>query len=200
MFWLLALVIVLGGLAVGSLAAWFSHGYEEDTETETAVWSPPRCGHCHEELALASTTFAWWRSGLRCPHCGERASIAWLAITLAVPAFGLVMLATWGARAVLVPFLWLVPVLVVAAAVDIRLMLIPRKVAWWGAGVGWHQPDARAVLVRVGVDRRDDERGLRPIGRHLGIADEAQVEEIALGDQLVLGDGHTPVPFVLPVQ
>ena len=137
MVWLLALVILVGGLAVGSLAAWFSHGYQEDEETETAVWSTPRCEHCHHELTPAATAApVWWARGLRCPHCDTRTSLAWLAIQLAVPAFGLVMLATWGARAVLVPFLWLVPVLVVAAAVDVRLMLIPRRVAWWGAAVG----------------------------------------------------------------
>jgi leader peptidase (prepilin peptidase)/N-methyltransferase len=53
-----------------------------------------------------------------------------------VPILGLAMLATWGATITLIPFLWLVPVLVVASMVDIRLLLIPRRVAWVGFGVG----------------------------------------------------------------
>jgi len=72
----------------------------------------------------------------RLPHCFEALPASWLAIQLGIPAFALAMLPPSGARWALIPFLWLVPVLVVAAGVDIRLMLIPRRIAWVGFGVG----------------------------------------------------------------
>jgi len=61
---------------------------------------------------------------------------SWLAVQLLVPVGMLAMLATFGTRLVLIPYLWLVPVLVTAATTDILLMLIPKRIAWIGAGVG----------------------------------------------------------------
>lgn len=135
--WFVALVVLVAGLAAGWVAAWLVHGYEEDADTETAVWVGPACHHCGHELSLAETAPpGWWLRGFRCGGCGTTARVLWPAVQLAVPALSVLMLLVWGARLVLIPFLWLVPVLVVAAAVDIRLLLIPRRVAWWGAAVG----------------------------------------------------------------
>jgi prepilin signal peptidase PulO-like enzyme (type II secretory pathway) len=135
--WILAALIVVGGSAVGWLAAQLVHRYREDPETESAVLADPTCPHCDHVLELADTAPPrWWLSGCACPNCARRLPISWLAVQVGVPLLGLAMLATFGTKWSLIPFLWLVPVLVVAAAVDIRTMLIPRRVVWVGFGVG----------------------------------------------------------------
>ena len=137
MIWSLATVITLGGIVVGWQAAHLTHRYHEDAETETAVLGDAICPRCEHVLTAADTAPPrWWATGLRCVHCAARLPLTWFSVQLAVPIFGLAMLATWGASWTLVPFLWLVPVLVVAAAVDARLMLIPKRIAWEGFGVG----------------------------------------------------------------
>jgi leader peptidase (prepilin peptidase)/N-methyltransferase len=131
-YWLIASLIVAGGIIVGWCCAWLVHRYEEDLDSHTAVFGTANCEHCDHEL-LPGPLAA--RLG-RCPTCDTRVPGSWFVTTLAVPVFGLAMLATWGQSLLLIPFLWLVPVLVVASMVDIRLLLIPRRVAWVGFAVG----------------------------------------------------------------
>jgi leader peptidase (prepilin peptidase)/N-methyltransferase len=123
---------------VGWAAAHLVHRYDEDAETETAVLGDATCPHCSHALTPADTAPPrWWTTGrFACPNCSKRLPVSWIAIQLGIPVLGLAMLATFGARWALIPFLWLVPVLVVAAGVDIRLMLIPRRIAWVGFAVG----------------------------------------------------------------
>ncbi len=132
MYWLIASLIVVVGLVVGWYCAWLVHRYEEDLDSHTAVFGDARCEHCLHDLEPAPLA----RRGGRCPECESRVPASWFVTTLAVPILGLAMLATWGTTLTLIPFLWLVPVLVVASMVDIRLLLIPRRVAWVGFFVG----------------------------------------------------------------
>jgi prepilin signal peptidase PulO-like enzyme (type II secretory pathway) len=135
--WLIAALVAVGGLAVGWQAAHLVHRYREDPETEAALLGDATCPHCDHVLRPADTApVGWWVRGLACPSCGGRLPVSWPAVQLAVPLLGLAMVATFGLRWSLVPFLWLVPVLVVAAAVDIRTMLIPRRIVWVGFWVG----------------------------------------------------------------
>ena len=137
MIWIVAALIVVGGTAVGWAAAHLVHRYSEDPETETAVLGDATCPHCDHALALADTAPPkWWFDGQPCPNCREPLPSSWIGVQLAVPVLGLAMLATFGLVWSLIPFLWLVPVLVVAAAVDIRTMLIPRRIVWVGFWVG----------------------------------------------------------------
>jgi prepilin signal peptidase PulO-like enzyme (type II secretory pathway) len=76
------------------------------------------------------------------------------------------MLATFGLVWSLIPFLWLVPVLVVAAAVDIRTMLIPRRIVWVGFWVGLALLTA-TTLVTGSVD--DLVRSLAGAGLYFGV-------------------------------
>lgn len=134
---LVTILVTVFGLVAGWLSAHLVHSYVEEEDTEIAVLVDPTCSHCDTPLALADTAPPrWWLRRTKCPHCHERLAWTWIAIQLAVPVGSLAMLAAWGPNLVLIPFLWLVPVLVVAAGVDVRLMLIPRRVAWIGAGVG----------------------------------------------------------------
>jgi prepilin signal peptidase PulO-like enzyme (type II secretory pathway) len=135
--WLVAALILIGGIPVGWVGAHLVHRYREDDETESAVLEAATCPRCHHALALADTAPPrWWVAGRRCVHCSEPLPSSWIAVQLAVPVLALAMLATFQLRLSLVPYLWLVPVLVVAAAVDIRTMLIPRRIVWVGFWVG----------------------------------------------------------------
>jgi prepilin signal peptidase PulO-like enzyme (type II secretory pathway) len=135
--WIVAALIVVGGLAVGWAAAHLVHRYREDEESETAVLGDATCAHCQHVLEQADTAPpGWWLRGRTCPNCHQPLPNSWIAVQLAVPVLGLAMLATFGLVWSLIPFLWLVPVLVVAAAVDIRTMLIPRRIVWVGFWVG----------------------------------------------------------------
>jgi leader peptidase (prepilin peptidase)/N-methyltransferase len=133
----LVLSVAVGGAVVGWLVAHLVHRYHEDSATETAVLAEAACPSCAHRLSLGDTVpTRLWLSGARCPSCDQRLPWSWVAIQVAIPVLGLAMVATWGASWALIPFLWLVPVLVAAAAVDIRLMLIPRRIVWVGFGVG----------------------------------------------------------------
>jgi len=134
---LVTILVTVFGLVAGWLSAHLVHSYVEEADTEIAVRVDPTCSHCEASIALGDTAPPrWWLRGTMCPLCNHRLAWTWIAVQLAVPVGSLAMLAAWGPNLVLIPFLWLVPVLVVAAVVDARLMLIPRRVAWIGAGVG----------------------------------------------------------------
>jgi len=135
--WIVAALVVVAGTLAGWQGAHLVHRYVEEPETELAVLSDATCPHCEHVLVPADTAPPrWWAGGLRCPNCRERLPSSWLAVQLAVPLLSLGMVAAFGARWSVVPFLWLVPVLVVAAAIDIRLLLIPRRIVWIGFWVG----------------------------------------------------------------
>ena len=159
--------LMRGGRAVGWLAAHLVHSYVEDEATESAVLADATCPHCHHVLEQAHTAPPrWWLAGRACPNCREPLPTSWIAVQLAVPVLGLAMLATFGLKWSLIPFLWLVPVLVVAAAVDIRTMLIPRRIVWVGFWVGLALLTA-TTLVTGSVD--DLVRSLAGAGLYFGI-------------------------------
>jgi leader peptidase (prepilin peptidase)/N-methyltransferase len=143
--WALATIILVGGLAVGWVCAWLVHRYSEAADDAVAVLGDVRCEGCHHELLPGPTA----ARGGHCPECGQGVPGSWWFVTLAVPAAGLGMLVALGQTWWLIPYLWLVPVLVVAAVTDVRLMLIPKRVAWVGFGVGL----ALIGAVAVGSDK-----------------------------------------------
>lgn len=130
------LPVVVWSLVSGMVATWLAHRYVEAVGTdgiEYAQLDSARCPHCDTTIGLADLVPG--RLGI-CGSCGRALDVTWIGGVLASLAGGLAMLATFGDRAVLVPYLWLVPVLVVAAIVDLRTMLIPRRVVWVGFGIG----------------------------------------------------------------
>ena len=137
MIWFVTALVVAAGLPAGWYGAHLVHRYSEDEAEGMAVLGEATCGRCHHVLTLADTAPPrWWSSGLTCPHCHERLPLTWIGVQLAVPVLALGMVSAFGLRWSLIPFLWLVPVLVVAAAIDIRLLLIPRRIVWVGFWVG----------------------------------------------------------------
>lgn len=133
---LAAVATVAWGIGAGWVAAWFAHRYGEGTDAdgyEVAVLGDATCPSCGHIVALAEA--APLRS-MSCPDCSHRMPASWNLIPMATLVASLGMLMTFGASWVLMPFLWLVPVLVLAAAIDIRTFLIPKRVVWIGFGVG----------------------------------------------------------------
>lgn len=120
----------------GSVAAWFGHRYGVggDEDYEYAVLGDATCPRCDHVITLAEAAPG---RNLACTACSRRLPFSWLATQLAVIAGCIAMLATFGPRVVLLPFLWLVPVLVTASLTDLRTVLIPRRVVWVGFGVGF---------------------------------------------------------------
>lgn len=124
------------GLLAGTVATWIGHRYRCVTDEggmESASLGDATCPNCSHVIELAEAIPG--RAG-SCSACGHALGRTWLGGVLAVTAGSLAMLATWGPTVNVVPFLWLVPVLVTAAVVDLRTMLIPRHVVWVGFGVG----------------------------------------------------------------
>ena len=128
--------VLLWGLAAGWVVAWFAHRYHEELDDEgydIAVLGAARCEHCHHELALEEVAPF---QAFRCAWCRLPLPKSWCFAQFSVAAASLAMLAAFGTRLVLLPVLWLVPVLVLAAMVDARTFLIPKRVVWIGFGVG----------------------------------------------------------------
>ena len=147
MNWVLIAVvaaITIGGLAVGWWSAWLGHSYIDDEETETAVFAPATCAQCGSEVGRSPLGIL---AAFKCGTCAHRLPAMWWIATVAVPVFGLAMLHPWGTTLVLIPYLWLVPVLVTASVVDLRLLLIPKRIAWTGFLVGL------ALVVAVSLER-----------------------------------------------
>jgi prepilin signal peptidase PulO-like enzyme (type II secretory pathway) len=128
---------VIWGLVAGTVAAWFGHRYASGNDAdgyEVAVLSDATCPRCGHVITLAEA--APVRSSA-CNSCSRRLPITWIGTQIAVLLSSIAMLATWGPRAVLLPFLWLVPVVITAAVTDLRTMLIPKRVVWVGLAIGF---------------------------------------------------------------
>ncbi|NLA36084.1 MAG: prepilin peptidase [Actinobacteria bacterium] len=129
--------VVVWSVIAGMIATWIAHRYVEATDDngyEFALLADATCSHCGEVVALEHLVPG--RLGI-CGSCGRALAATWIGGVLATLAGCLAMLATFGNNAALVPYLWLVPVLVTAAIVDLRTMLIPKRVVWVGFGVGF---------------------------------------------------------------
>lgn len=131
-----ALLVLAWGLLAGWIVAWIAHRYHSVTDPEgyeVAELGHATCSHCHQVLPLSGVLpFQIFR----CPHCRLPLSPSWGLTQAAVVAASLAMLVALDVRIALVAFLWLVPVLVLAAVVDARTFLIPKRVVWVGFSVG----------------------------------------------------------------
>lgn len=83
----------------------------------------------------------------RCRSCGDRIPGFHPAVEAAVPALGVALIAAYGWEARLVPALWLIPVGITVAAIDLRTFMAPTKIIWpaFGASV------AASVIIALTV-------------------------------------------------
>ena len=134
---LLAFALIASWALVAAWAAgWFVHRYrsaEDEEGYEFAELGAACCPACGHELSLGDA--APIRS-LRCTECSRPLPTSWWITHLLTIAGVVAVAAAWGIGPVLLALLWLPPVLVVAAVVDFRTLLIPKRVAWIGLGVG----------------------------------------------------------------
>jgi leader peptidase (prepilin peptidase)/N-methyltransferase len=132
----LALVVCAWGLVAGWVTAWLVHRYDEGKDGDgydIAVLGAATCRDCGHELGLRDVLpFQIFR----CPRCRLPLPATWAVAQAAVVIGSLSMLVALGPHPVLIPFLWLVPVLVLSAMVDARTFLIPKRVVWVGFAVG----------------------------------------------------------------
>ncbi|HPB44456.1 MAG TPA: A24 family peptidase [Microthrixaceae bacterium] len=141
--------VVVWAFIAGTTATWIAHRYREAADSdgyEFAELAAATCERCDHTVSLAETIPG--RLGI-CGGCGRALPATWIGGVLASIAGCLAMLATFGARAIVVPYLWLIPVLVTAALVDLRTMLIPKRVVWIGVGVGLGLMTATAAWMGI---------------------------------------------------
>jgi prepilin signal peptidase PulO-like enzyme (type II secretory pathway) len=139
--------VLAWGLLAGWVVAWIAHRYHEgldDDGYDIAVLGVARCEHCHHELPLEEVAPF---QAFRCARCRLPLPMTWWFTQFSVAVSCVAMLAAFGTRIVLIPFLWLVPVLVLAAVVDARTFLIPKRVVWIGFGVGLALITAVSLIV-----------------------------------------------------
>lgn len=132
----IAVAVLAWGMVAGWVVAWIAHRYRAATDDDgydIAVLGDATCSHCHQVLPLGDVLPF---EVFRCPHCRLPLSSSWALTQAAVVVGSLAMLVALDARVAVVAFLWLVPVLVLAAVVDARTFLIPKRVVWVGFGVG----------------------------------------------------------------
>ena len=148
---------IIWGLVAGWAAAWLSHRYRagEDAEGfEIAVLGDATCPHCDHVITAAESSPG---RSLSCAACSRRLPFTWLGTQLAVLGGCIAMLATWGPGLRVLPFLWLVPVLICAAVTDLRTMLIPKRIVWVGLAIGL------ASIVAVTISRGTSETVYRAL-------------------------------------
>lgn len=128
---LAVVMTVVWALVSGWYVSLLAHQYradETDTHAEPCEAHCESCGH-----VMAFSDGLPLRTA--CPTCGIRLPLTWAGSQLAVLAGCLLMLVVFGPR-IAVPFLWLIPVLVLCATIDLRTFMIPSRIVWTGLAIG----------------------------------------------------------------
>ncbi len=126
-----SVVVFLFGLVVGS----FDNVAVYRIPEGMSLWSPRSfCPHCKSQIAWYDNipVFSYVLLRGRCRRCGEAISLRYPLVEL---ASGLLFLSVFaklgfGWRAELVPYLFLVTVLLVVSAIDLREQMIPNRVMY----------------------------------------------------------------------
>ena len=143
--WALLLLGALGFLAIGSftnvvidrLPRQLDEPNEHGELWETRPWSEvssgrSRCSDCGAALRPVDTipVVSWLRLRGRCRAC--RAPIAGyhVLVEMAVPLLFLGALWALGVSWSLLPALWLIPVGVAVAVIDLRSLMVPTRIVW----------------------------------------------------------------------
>lgn len=121
---------IVWSVVSGWYVSWLAHRYRADETDNFAEECEATCASCGHALAVADALPV----RLACPRCRTRLPLTWAGSQAAVLVGCLVMLAVFGTRQ-LVPFLWMVPVLVVCATIDLRTFMIPSRIVWNGLAV-----------------------------------------------------------------
>lgn len=146
----LAVAGVLAGFAIGSFACVVIERMpvELDEPNEfgdrfrirpwrEVLGGSSRCSGCGSEIRPWDKIpfVSWLMLRGKCRTCGDKIPAFHPLVEFAVPAIGLAMAVAvgWGWR--VGPVLWLVPVGVVASAIDLRTLMVPTRLVWPAFGV-----------------------------------------------------------------
>lgn len=143
--WVLAVAGVLACFAVGSFACVviermplrLDEPNEWGDDFDTRPWAEvvggdSRCSSCGAPIRWFNKVpvFSWVVLRGRCRDCSERIPgfhpLVEAAVPIVVVALGVAL--DWGWRSV--PALWLVPVGIVVAVIDLRTFIVPTRVVW----------------------------------------------------------------------
>ncbi|MEZ5321705.1 MAG: prepilin peptidase [Microthrixaceae bacterium] len=91
-----------------------------------------RCDSCGEAVRPRDNVpvLGWLLLRGRCRDCGERFGAFHPVVEVAVPAVGLLMWWGIGSHWQLLPVLWLVPVGIAVAVIDLRTLIVPTRIVW----------------------------------------------------------------------
>ena len=132
-------VVLLCSLLVGWVVAVPVHRFAEDADGEGfAVACPAACDACGTEVTAGDLVpvRSWFGAGRRCTTCRTRRGWSWIAPQVATPVLALITTVALGTVASLPVYLLLVVILVVTSVIDLRTMLIPRRLVWGGLAGG----------------------------------------------------------------
>ncbi len=157
------LVVVLGALAflaIGSftcvvidrLPAWSDEPNQYGEHWDTHPWrhvlgGTSRCSSCGEPVRPLDNIpiVSWLLLRGRCRGCGERIPGFHPLVELASPVLFAVMVWAVGLELRVVPVLWLIPVGLAVAVIDLRTLIVPTSIVWPAAAV------AAALIVVVSL-------------------------------------------------
>lgn len=91
-----------------------------------------RCSGCGADIRPYDKipTISWLVLRGKCRTCGDRIPGFHPLVELAVPLVGVGVVAALGWEARTLPALWLVPVGIAVAAIDLRTFMVPTKIVW----------------------------------------------------------------------
>ncbi len=136
---------VLGFFAVGSftsvvidrLPLHLDEPNEHGELWESSPWSEvfagrSRCSECGAAVRPSDNipVVSWVVLRGRCRDCGTRIPAFHLLVELSVPLLFLGALWALGLEWPLLPALWLIPVGVAVAAIDLRTLIVPTRIVW----------------------------------------------------------------------
>lgn len=143
--WVLAVVGVLAGAAVGSfgcviierLPVRLDEPNEWGDDYDTRPWSEvlggeSRCSDCGEGIRWVHKipVLSWILLRGRCRSCGASIPAFHPIVEFLVPAVGVAVVWAFGWDWRVLPLLWLVPVGIIIAAIDIRTLIVPTRIVW----------------------------------------------------------------------
>jgi leader peptidase (prepilin peptidase)/N-methyltransferase len=152
------MALVLFGVMCGLLGGWITnrwvHSIVEAPDGDYAIEVAPSCPRCGTEVTLAAVA-PWLQVtdlGRKCTTCAEDRPSSWFLYPLACAAACGASALVLGNAPILPAMMLLCIIGVAAATVDIRTMLIPKKLAWGGLAVGSVAVVATSVWMWAGTN------------------------------------------------